>query len=278
MTTEFRIVSAAPGTTVQDGGRAGWLHAGVPPSGPLDPTAHAAANLAVGNRAGAAALEIPLGSLRLALAGSLVWSIDGAEPVEGTSGDEIAVAAGDRAVRYVAVRGDIDVPVVLGSKATLLSAALGGLDGRALRAGDVLCVRLDTSPWRRLEHAPSVALPDEGVALRVRPGPHVGQFPAGALEHLLAHGWRVSARSDRVGTRLEGTPIPRDRDDRLPPCPMLRGAVQVTTDGTPIVLGPDHPVTGGYPVLAVVTRASQALLARLRPGKGLSFALEEGFG
>jgi biotin-dependent carboxylase-like uncharacterized protein len=278
MTTEFRIVSAAPGTTVQDGGRAGWLHAGVPPSGPLDPTAHAAANLAVGNRAGAAALEIPLGSLRLALAGPLVWSIDGAEPVEGTSGDEIAVAAGDRAVRYLAVRGDIDVPVVLGSKATLLSAALGGLDGRPLRAGDVLRVRLDASPWRRLEHAPSVALPDEGVALRVRPGPHGGQFPAGALEHLLAHGWRVSARSDRVGTRLEGTPIPRDRDDRLPPCPMLRGAVQVTTDGTPIVLGPDHPVTGGYPVLAVVTRASQALLARLRPGKGLSFALEEGFG
>lgn len=273
---ELRVLSAAPATTVQDGGRTGWLHAGVPPSGPLDPTAHAAANLAVGNRPWAAAFEIPLGALRLAPSGAITWSIDGERPVESVAGDEIAVPVGERAVRYLAVRGDIDVPAVLGSQATLLSAALGGFEGRALRAGDIVRLRPDFSPWRRLEHAPEVATPDEGVALRVRPGPHA--FPPGALEHFLGQPWRVSARSDRVGTRLEGVPIPRDRDDRLPPCPMLRGAVQVTTDGTPIVLGPDHPVTGGYPVLALVTRASQALLARLRPGKGLRFALDEGFG
>lgn len=275
---ELRVVSAAPATTVQDAGRGGWLHAGVPPSGPLDPTAHAAANLAVGNRPGAAVIEIPLGALRLTISGAIAWSVDGEDATSGEAGNEIVVPAGERAVRYLAVRGEIDVPVVLGSKATLLSAALGGFEGRPLRAGDVLRVRPDTSAWRRLEHAPGVATPDDGVTLRVRPGPHVGQFPAGALEHLLAGTWRVSPRSDRVGTRLEGAAIPRDRDDRLPPCPMLRGAIQVTTDGTPIVLGPDHPVTGGYPVLAVVTRASQALLARLRPGKGLAFAFDEGFG
>jgi biotin-dependent carboxylase-like uncharacterized protein len=278
MTIELRVVSAPPATTVQDGGRSGWLHAGVPPSGPLDPTAHAAANLAVGNRAGAAAIEIPLGALRVGLSGAIAWSIDGEAAVLGSAGDEIAVPACERAVRYLALRGDIDVPAVLGSKATLLSAALGGFEGRPLRAGDVLRVRPERSAWRRLENAPGVATPDEGVTLRVRPGPHVGQFPAGALEHFLGHAWRVSPRSDRVGTRLEGDAIPRDRDDRLPPCPMLRGAIQVTTDGTPIVLGPDHPVTGGYPVLAVVTRASQAILARLRPGNGLAFALDEGFG
>jgi len=126
-----------------------------------------------------------------------------------------------------------------------------------------------------MPHAPSVQAPGEDAVLRVRPGPHVSRFPAGALDYLLGQRWVVSARSDRVGTRLEGAAVPRERDDRLPPCPMVRGAIQVTTDGTPIVLGPDHPVTGGYPVLAVVSRASQAMLARIRPGKTVGFALEE---
>jgi biotin-dependent carboxylase-like uncharacterized protein len=278
MIIEVRIVLAPPGTTVQDGGRSGWLHAGVPPSGPSDATAHAAANLAVGNRPAAASLEIPLGALRAVTSARVVWSVDGEAWREANAGDEIVVAPCDRAVRYLAVRGDIDVPAVLGSKATLLSAGLGGFEGRWLRAGDVLRVQSNDAPWRPLDHAPEVSAPADPCALRLRPGPHRGHFPAGALEHLLSRPWRVSARSDRVGTRLEGDAIPRDRDDRLPPCPMIRGAIQVTTDGTPIVLGPDHPVTGGYPVLAVVTRTSQALLARLRPGKAVAFALDEGFG
>jgi biotin-dependent carboxylase-like uncharacterized protein len=269
---ELRVVFAPPGTTVQDGGRSGYLHAGVPPSGPLDPTAHAAANLAVGNPPGAAALEIPLSSLRVVLSGAVAVSIDGAPATQHEG--ELVVPSCERAVRYLALAGGIDVPVVLGSRATLLSARLGGVEGRALRAGDVLRI----APGARavnVPHAPSVQAPGDGAVLRVRPGPHVGRFPAGALEHLLGQPWLVSARSDRVGTRLEGAAVPRQRDDRLPPCPMVRGAMQVTTDGTPIVLGPDHPVTGGYPVLAVVSRASQAMLARIRPGKGVGFALEE---
>jgi allophanate hydrolase subunit 2 len=86
----------------------------------------------------------------------------------------------------------------------------------------------------------------------------------------------VSAKSDRVGVRLEGPGIPREGDDRAPPTPMVRGAVQITTDGAPIVLGPDHPVTGGYPVIAVVSRASQAVLARLRAKREVRFALAGG--
>jgi biotin-dependent carboxylase-like uncharacterized protein len=278
MLIELRVVSAAPGTTVQDGGRAGWLHAGVPPSGPLDATAHAAANLAVGNRPAAAVLEIPLGTLRAVVSEAVAWSIDGSPAREARAGDELVVVPCDRAVRYLALRGDIDVPAVLGSKATLMSAGLGGAGGRMLRAGDVIRLASNDAPWRLLSNAPEVSTPPDPCVLRIRPGPHVGQFPAGAWEHLLSRAWKVSARSDRVGARLEGDAIPRDRDDRLPPCPMIRGAIQVTTDGTPIVLGPDHPVTGGYPVLAVVTRASQALLARLRPGRALAFALDDGFG
>lgn len=270
---ELRIIVAPPGSTVQDGGRSGYLHDGVPPSGPLDPTAHAAANLAVGNGPGAAALEIPLGSLRVVVSGGPVAvSIDGAPAMEHEG--DLAVPSCERAVRYLATSGGIDVPPVLGSRATLLSARLGGVEGRALRAGDVLRIAVGARAVS-LQHAPSVQAPGDDAVLRVRPGPHVSRFPAGALDHLLRERWVVSARSDRVGTRLEGASLPRERDDRLPPCPMVRGAIQVTTDGTPIVLGPDHPVTGGYPVLAVVSRASQAMLARIRPGKSVRLALED---
>jgi biotin-dependent carboxylase-like uncharacterized protein len=277
MVTELRIVIAPPATTVQDAGRRGLLHAGVPPSGPLDPTAHAAANLAVGNPPGAAAIEIPLGALRIAIHGSAVFSVDGEPAVVRGEGDELVVSSCERAVRYLAVAGGVDVPSVLGSKATLLAAGLGGFQGRALRAGDVIPLSATAHPGSpKTARAPEVPAPADPAVLRVQPGPHLARFPAGAFEHLLAQTWRVSARSDRTGTRLEGTPVPRDRDDRQPPAPMVRGAVQVTTDGTPIVLGPDHPVTGGYLVLAVVGRASQAVLARLRPGRKLTFALEEG--
>jgi biotin-dependent carboxylase-like uncharacterized protein len=269
-------LAAPPATTIQDAGRAGWLHAGVPPSGPLDPTAHAAANLAVGNPPGAAAIEVPLGALRLAFDGPVMLSVDGEESFAREAGDELEVAPCERAVRYVAIAGGIDVPVVLGSRATLLVAGLGGLQGRPLRRGDVLSAEPSDVEHRiRPGAIPAVSGATDPVVLRAWPGPHAWRLGQGALEHLLANTWRVSARSDRVGTRLEGTPVPRETDDRLPPAPMLRGAVQVTTDGTPIVLGPDHPVTGGYPVLAVVTKASQALLARLRPQRALRFALDE---
>jgi allophanate hydrolase subunit 2 len=103
----------------------------------------------------------------------------------------------------------------------------------------------------------------------------MGRFPEGALEQLLDTVWRISARGDRVGVRLDEGTVPRLGDDRAPPAPMVRGAVQITTDGTPIVLGPDHPVTGGYPVIAVVGRASQAVLARLRAKRRLRFALAD---
>jgi allophanate hydrolase subunit 2 len=101
----------------------------------------------------------------------------------------------------------------------------------------------------------------------VVPGPHVGRFPAGAYEALLGAEWRVSRLGDRVGVRLEGARVPRDVPDLALPVPMIRGAVEVTTDGTPIVLGPDHPTTGGYPVLAVLLPTAQAALARRRPGE-----------
>src|SRR4029079_5689539 len=125
------IVRAAPaGATLQDAGRVGWLSSGVRPSGPLDPTAHAAANLAVGNDPRAAALEIPLGPLRIAAAGTLLISIAGEDPRPLAHGEDLTIRPNERAVRYLAVAGGVDVPEVLGSRATLVAAALGGLEGR----------------------------------------------------------------------------------------------------------------------------------------------------
>ena len=111
------------------------------------------------------------------------------------------------------------------------------------------------------------------VVVEVEAGPHVERFPAGALDALLSCEWRVSRLSDRTGARLEGGAIPRSGPDLAAPTPMRRGCVQVTTDGTPIVLGPDHPTTGGYPVLAVVRATSFGALARKRAGEVVRFRL-----
>jgi biotin-dependent carboxylase-like uncharacterized protein len=270
------VVRAAPaGATVQDAGRPGWLSSGVPPSGPLDPTAHAAANLAVGNDPRAAAIEIPLGALRFAAAGVLTISVDGEDPEKLDDGEERTVGVCDRAVRYLAVAGGFDVPLVLGSCSTLVASALGGFEGRPLRAGDVLPIGVGTHHRQTRTARPTVVDPPDPALLVVTPGPHLRRFPKSSWDELLATAWQVSPRSDRVGTRLDGAKIARLGEDRAPPAPMVRGAMQITTDGTPIVLGPDHPVTGGYPVLAVLGRASQALLARLRPKRALRFALDE---
>jgi len=261
------VLSAQPGTTVQDGGRQGWLARGIPPSGPLDPEAHATANEAVGNAPSAAAIEVPLGSLALRARGELVVSVDGEAPVRLADGEEWRVAPVARAVRYLAVRGGIDVPAVLGSRSTLLVARMGGLGGRVLRAKDVLPVGAEA------KGAASGARIREEAAIVVDPGPHLDRFPEGALEAFLSNTFQISRLGDRVGVRLEGTKIPRDRPDLALPVPMLRGAVQVTTDGTPIVLGPDHPTTGGYPVLAVVRPSAWGALARARPGESVRFVM-----
>ena len=275
MPAEIRIVAAPPGATVQDAGRTGWLHAGVPPSGPLDATAHAAANLAVGNDARESALEIPLGALRIEALHAVRVSIDGEAAVTLASGEELLVSACSRAVRYLAIAGGFAVAPVLGSRSTLLSAAWGGFLGRGLRTGDVLPIGPVRADVSAASAAPSVVDPAEPAVLRVQPGPHASRLPAELLAALIGSTWLVSPRSDRVGVRLEGPALERSGGDRGPPAPMVRGAVQITTDGTPIVLGPDHPVTGGYPVLAVLGRSSQAMLARLRPKRALHFVLEE---
>jgi biotin-dependent carboxylase-like uncharacterized protein len=265
------VVSAPACATVQDRGRPGQLGRGIPPSGPLDAEAFAAANAAVGNAPGAAAVEVPLGALEVeARGGSARISVDGEPPRTLAEGERFRVVETERAVRYLAVAGGVEVPVVLGARATLLAARLGGHLGRPLRRGDVLAVGASGASGR--EGTPTREAFTAAETLLVDPGPHLDRFPGGAYEGLLAGPWQVSRLGDRTGVRLEGARVPREGPDLALPGPMIRGAIEITTDGTPIVLGPDHPTTGGYPVLAVLRPASQTALARRRPGASIHFA------
>lgn len=269
----LRVIAAPACATIQDRGRGGQLGRGLPPSGPLDVETFEAANAAAGNPRGAAAIEVPLGSLEVEAKAGAVVSIDGAPAIALAGGERLRVAAAERAVRYLAVRGGCDVPEVLGARATLLVARLGGLDGRALKRGDVIAIGDASGDDGAREAAIDR---EEGEWIDVDPGPHLARFPADAMDALLAAEWRVSRLGDRVGVRLEGGRVPREGPDPALPVPMMRGAIEVATDGTPIVLGPDHPTTGGYPVIAVVRARGQAALARRPPGGAVRFRLGRG--
>jgi biotin-dependent carboxylase-like uncharacterized protein len=253
----IEIVSMAGLATVQDGGRPGRMHEGIPPGGALSPSLLARANLAARNSTGEAAIEL-FGQMSIKAQSPLFVATDeGAGRWLGI-GDRWAIASGPRRVRYVAVRGGIDVPYVLGGRGTLLVAGFGGHEGRPLRKGDALAA------GRAVEVVEPVPdPPDPDAAIRLEPGPDPERFGPFALEALLTSTFEVSARSDRVGLRLHGCALARADGDADVSGPMVRGAIQVPASGEPIVLGPDHPTTGGYPVVAtVVARDVGDLMAR----------------
>ena len=260
--------------TLQDRGRPGHMHHGVPPGGPLDPVAfeEAVARAAATVPDTGTAIEL-VGSLRLVARASCVVVADGEPPRELAAGEAYDVASrgpGAR-VRYVAVRGGFDVPIVLGGRGTLLVAALGGLHGRALREGDELRVGATSSePQTENVHSTHVD-PRRGEAVvPVVAGPDLACFAADALAQLFASTW-TAASFDRTGARLAGPALPRRGPDPSRSAPMVRGAVQVPPDGAPIVLGPDHPTTGGYPVVAVVASSAFGRIEQVAPGGRVQF-------
>jgi 5-oxoprolinase (ATP-hydrolysing) subunit C len=262
------IVVAVQGVvTVQDDGRPGRMHEGVPPGGALVPELLAFANVAAGNRPGEAGLEI-VGSVSLAATEPVVVATDDGVRHELTVGAPWTATSAGARLRYVAVRSGIDVPVTLGGRGTLIVAGLGGHEGRALRSGDRLGI--GTSPPH---DGPPAAPPDLNAAVGVVLGPDLDRFDGTAIEVLLAGTYRVGPRSDRVGLRLDGPVIPRRDDDTGNSGPMVRGAIQVPASGQPIVLGPDHPTVGGYPVLATVRRSSFGILAARPVGADVRFVV-----
>ncbi len=266
---DLEIVRVTPHATVQDLGREGLRGAGVPTSGAWDRATHIRTNRAVGNPDDAATIELPFGGLVATALRALEWSVDGEVRRRASAGDRIEIPPSSAALRYLGVAGGIDVPTVLGSRSTLVTAGFGGHRGRRLRPGDRLPIGL---PSREpvLGTGTRHAI-DATTSVRVAPGPDLADLPAGTLDHLFASEWTLSSRVDRTGARLEGPTSPNAQSADRAPRPTIPGAVQITPDGTPIVLGPDAAVTGGYPVALVVDPDGRSALARLRPGARLRF-------
>jgi biotin-dependent carboxylase-like uncharacterized protein len=281
----------APGlrATVQDAGRPGHAHEGVSLAGAADRLALAAANLLCGNDPGAPALEMPLVGATFSVARDCLVALTGAEmdarvPEEhralevdashrlraGTSLVLDAATSGTRA--YLALEGGVRAERVLGSASTDPWGGFGGLAGRPLAAGDVLRAVTPSHPgsegrrWPGPGPASGVWRGGGPVLVSVLVGPHASDFPEAARAGLLDTTWRVSARSDRTGIRLEGAALAASRSPELVSLPVIPGSVQVPSGGEPIVLGPDAPTVGGYPVLAVVCRVDLALLGQLGAG------------
>lgn len=280
----IRIVEPGLLATVQDLGRAGAASVGVAVSGALDRTALRTANRLLGNPEGAAGIEVTMGGLR-AVAGADLWvavtgawgsvRIDGSEvdPYEAhawPAGAELHLdwfAHGARG--YVAVRGGIDGRPALGSRATDL---LAGLGPAALRAGDAVGVRDDAiGPIPVAPPGAWGAPHDDELELELAPGPRADWFAPDALIALFDTVWTVSNQADRVGARLDGPELIRARAGELASEGMVPGALQVPPSGRPTILLADGPVTGGYPVIAVVTDASLDLVAQARPGTRIRF-------
>lgn len=272
----IEVVRPGPLSTVQDGGRFGYAALGVARSGAFDRAALAAANRLVGNDEAAAAIEVTLGGLEftthsamtIALAGSPCPGLDYGTAVSVPAGRRVRLGLPTSGLRsYLAVRGGLAVPAVLGSRST---DTLSGIGPAPLRAGDQL--EIGAEPAGEVSGV-GLARPLSGAVLRVVPGPREDWFSSAALDRLGAATWTVRPDSNRVGVRLDGPELERARAGELPSEPTLPGALQVPPDGRPILLGPDAPVTGGYPVIAVVYDGDLDLAAQLRPGDQLRFAV-----
>jgi biotin-dependent carboxylase-like uncharacterized protein len=285
------IAMVRPGLlcTVQDAGRTGWRAFGMPVAGAMDRLALAAANLLAGNDPGAAAVELTLagGAWRFetpalaALAGAdLSATLDGAplapwSSFQAPAGSTLSFGAARAGVRaYLAVRGGIAVPSVLGSCSTYTRALVGGLEGRALRAGDRLPVGPSTGRGRPpLALGPEELPPCGGSArLRVLLGPQQDRFTEEGVAGFLATRWRVTPQNDRMGYRLDGPPVRLRAAADILTDPLVPGAVQVTGNGLPIAMMMDCHTTGGYAKIATVIGPDLRLLAQARAGDELRFA------
>jgi biotin-dependent carboxylase-like uncharacterized protein len=285
MRPALEVVRTGPLALLQDAGRPGLAAVGVGRSGAADRSAYRLACRLVGHDASGdapAAVEVLLGGLVVRARGSLTVALTGAPApaqVDGRpvphravlhlgDGTELAVGTPASGLRtYLAVRGGIDVEPVLGSRST---DTLSGVGPPALAAGDVLPVGPAPRAFPVVDAAPPSSASGGPVALDLLPGPRTAW--AGDLGALAGRAWVVGPDSDRVGVRLgpaDGPPVrraPAFRDTELPSEGMVRGAVQLPPGGEPVLFLADHPVTGGYPVVAVLTEASADRAAQLRPG------------
>jgi len=293
--TAIEFVSAGLQTLVQDDGRHGMSGLGISASGALDVVAMYQANRLVGNPVATPVLENVLGQMRLrshgattvAIAGAQAvltvhsaqggtWPVEGHAPIALNDGDVLQLHAPTAGVRsYLAVRGGWQVEPVLGSCATDTLALIGPApvqSGQRVAVGNALAAA-DLRPVE-LEALPAVALPKVGevVVLDVVLGPRTDWFTQSALQTFAQQEWLVTPQSNRVGIRITGAqPLERIRHDELPSEGTVAGAIQVPINGQPVLFLADHPLTGGYPVIAAVASYHLGLAAQIPVGCRIRF-------
>lgn len=291
--TQIEVLAGGIETTVQDyPGRTGMLRQGLFPAGPMDHFAFRAANLLAGNPLGTAALEVTLGGLALRFDAEMTVAVCGAEAPVTLDGDEwplwesrrvtagselrIGIAAGSGFRQYVAVAGGIDVPLFFGSRSTYTMGGLGGLDGRALEAGDRLPVGSegDEAAPRRLKEEARPAYAREWEIETVR-GPQASpDFLTDAdMETFFSRSWSVDKNSNRTGLRLEphkfewsrkGGGIAGGHPSNILDNSYPVGAININGD-LPVILGPDGPTAGGFVVPGTIAHVGFWKLGQLRP-------------
>ena len=308
----IRIIRPGLCSTVQDRGRPGFRHIGVPPGGAMDTMSHELANRLVGNSIDAAAIEMTLTGDEIEFANDGLVSITGADmaptlhdniersqpvaqhcPIVIPAGSRIRFQTARRGCRcYLAFAGGVDVPIVMGSRSTSLRAAFGGHCGRMLTAGDDLAIGTPSETGRQTFERLSVLesgsgrpvhphwfvrpieLPNPDMAtLRIVAGTHTPWLSRSGLERLLDVAFRISSQSDRMGYRLTEQRLELERREELLSEGSIPGTIQLPPDGNPILLMADCAPTGGYPRIGHVISADLGIAAQLRPGQLVRFAM-----
>lgn len=285
----LEVLSTGPLALIQDLGRPGLAAMGVGRSGAADRRSFQLGARLLAQEYIAAGIEVTFGGLALRAHGNVMLALTGAPAPAVVDGTEVAHLApfvlGDgRALRlgvppvglrtYLSVRGGVDVPAVLGSRAT---DVLSGLGPAPLKVGDILPVGAPLSTLPNVDLAPVRSLTNGPLVIRALLGPRADWLADPTL--LAATPWTVSSRSDRVGIRLEGQALHRHESrvgQELLSEGVVRGSIQVPPGGEPVLFLADHPVTGGYPVVAVVLEDDVDRAAQAGPGTVLRFATEQG--
>ena len=289
MNAGLKVLAPGLHTTVQDLGRLGYQAIGVPVSGALDGFSLRLANALVGNSPRTPALEVLMSgptfevaadTVRVALAGVGANLAIGAEKARISAGQSVTlprgavieVVAGQSASTYLAVEGGVAVPRVLGSTSTYIRAAIGGLDGRALRRGDFVPLAIARASKRAELRLPLPLTPTGDQPIRVVLGPQQEYFTEEAVAAFLLAEFRISQSADRMGMRLDGPFLQHRGGWDIVSDAITTGAIQVPGSGQPILLLADHQTTGGYPKIATVISADLPVVGRRRPGDRLRFA------
>jgi len=293
------ITIVKPGlfTTLQDAGRYGYQHLGVPVSGAMDIRAHRLANLIAGNTQDQVTLECTLMGPTLTFAQACCIALSGADmdahlndqpipnnrPIIIRAGDTLSLKQARHGVRtYVAVYGGFACDPVMGSASTYVRGGFGGYDGRALQAGDTLSLptplandakldALSEQLWDQQIYLPAPWVQQVKTAVRAIQGPQAALFTKQAVDAFFSADYRIDPQSDRMGYRLTGPTLALAEPTQILSEAASFGSIQVPADGQPIVLMADRQTTGGYPKIAHVCTVDLPHIAQAAPGQTLSF-------